>query len=175
MQLIIRLFAWLDDNIEKMVIVFSYLAIAGIIFVEVIRRFVFSVQTPWSTSIPILLFLWLSWFGASYNLKTRTHLALTEFRSALSYQKQFLCIILDAVAWISFAAIVIWFTVKQVYLSYDNFAIVPGTDDVMEWWFYLATPMAWSLIIIRAIQNLIQDAKRFKRGEPFIIQAPIAG
>jgi len=46
------------------------------------------------------------------------------------------------VAWIAVVCIVIYFTVQQVNLSYDNFAIVDGTDDVMEWWFYLATSLA---------------------------------
>lgn len=167
--------SWLNNNIEKLIIVVSYSAIAGIIFVEVIRRFAFSVQAPWSTTVPILLFLWLTWFGASYNIKTRTHLALTEVRKALPYRWQFYCFIMDAVMWIIFASIVIWFTFQQVYLSYDNFAIVGGTDNVMEWWFYLATPLAWSLIIFRAIQNLLEDIKRYRRGVPFIMQAPLKG
>ena len=169
------IFSWLDNNIEKFVIVVSYTAMAGIIFVEVIRRFAFSVQAPWSTTIPILLFLWLTWFGASYNIKTRTHLALTEVRRMLPYRWQYYCFVLDAVLWIIFAIIVIWFTVQQVYLSYENFAIVGGTDNVMEWWFYLATPMAWSLIIVRVLQNLVQDTKRYRRKEPFILQAALKG
>lgn len=175
MKFICNLFSWFDRNIEKIIIIISYTAMAGIIFVEVIRRFAFSVQAPWSTTIPILLFLWLTWFGASYNLKTRTHLALTEVRRMLPYRGQFYCFIMDAVAWIAFAGIVIYFTVQQVYLSYYNFAIVGGTDDVMEWWFYLATPVAWSLIIVRAIQNLLQDIQRYRRGEPFIMQAALKG
>jgi TRAP-type C4-dicarboxylate transport system permease small subunit len=175
MKSIKNIFSWLDQNIEKIIIIISYSVMAGIIFVEVIRRFVFSVQAPWSTTIPILLFLWLTWFGASYNLKTRTHLALTEVRKALSYRGQFYCFVLDAVAWIVFAIIVIWFTVQQVYLSYDNFAIVGGTDDVMEWWFYLATPLAWSLIIVRALQNLVQDIQRYRRGEEFTMQFALKG
>lgn len=175
MKSIKGIFSWLDHNIEKIFIIISYVVMSAIIFVEVIRRFVFSVQAPWSTTIPILLFLWLTWFGASYNLKKRTHLALTEVRKALSYRNQFFCLIMDAVAWIVFAIIVIWFTVQQVYLSYDNFAIVGGTDDVMEWWFYMATPAAWTLIIFRALQNLVQDIQRYRRGEPFNMQFALEG
>lgn len=175
MKSIRSIFSWLDKNIEKVVIIISYTVMAGIIFVEVIRRFVFSLQAPWSTTIPILLFLWLTWFGASYNLKRRSHLALTEGRKALSYRAQFYCFVMDAVGWIVFAVIIIWFTTQQVYLSYDNFAIVGGTDDVMEWWFYLATPLAWSLIIIRALQNLWLDIKIYRSGEPFVMQVALEG
>ena len=74
---------------------------------------------------------------------------------------------------IVFAVIVIYYTYEQTYLAYDNFAIVGGTDDVMEWWFYTATPLAWGLIIIRVIQNLIQDIARFRNNEPFVLQASL--
>ena len=50
---------WLDDNAEKTVILVCYLSMTGIIFVEVIRRFAFGQQAPWSSTIPIYLFLWV--------------------------------------------------------------------------------------------------------------------
>lgn len=168
-----RVAHWLDGNIERVVILLSYSAMAGIIFVEVIRRFLLNQQVPWSTTIPVLLFLWVTWFGASYNVRRRTHLSLTEIRARLPYKLQFACFILDAFLWLLFAVIVIYFTINQTYLAYDNFAIVGGTDDVMEWWFYLATPLAWCLIIIRVVQNLLEDIQRYKNNEPFIMQAAL--
>lgn len=164
---------WLDRNTEKVIILITYSTMAGIIFVEVIRRFLFNEQVAWSTTIPVLLFLWVTWFGASYNIKKRTHLALTEIRGRLPYKVQFYCFVMDAILWITFAGIVIYFTFHQTWLAYDNFAIVGGTDDVMEWWFYLATPLAWGLIVIRVIQNLKQDIKRYRAREPFILQAAL--
>jgi len=164
---------WLDDHLEKVIILIAYSGMAGIIFVEVIRRFFFSLQAPWSTSIPVLLFLWLTWFGASLNVKQRSHLSLNEIRMRLPYSGQFACQVLDAVLWIGFGAMVIYYTKAQVELAYMNFAIVPGTDNVMQWWFYLATPLAWILIIIRVLQNLASDVRRYRRREPFNLQPAI--
>ncbi|MGQ7247953.1 TRAP transporter small permease [Halomonas sp. V046] len=164
---------WLDDHLEKVIILIAYSGMAGIIFVEVIRRFFFSLQAPWSTSIPVLLFLWLTWFGASLNVKQRSHLSLNEIRMRLPYGGQFACQVLDAVLWIGFGAMVIYYTKAQVELAYMNFAIVPGTDNVMQWWFYLATPLAWILIIIRVLQNLASDVGRYRRREPFNLQPAI--
>ena len=170
MDMFRSIFNWLDENVEKTVIVISYTAMAGIIFVEVIRRFFFSVQAPWSTTVPILLFLWLTWFGCSYNIKKRTHLALTEVRARLPYKLQFAALALDGILWIVFAIIVIYYTILQVYSSYDNFSIVGGTNDVMQWWFYLATPLSWSLIIFRVIQRFLEDLRIYKANEPFVLQ-----
>ena len=166
---------WIDRNIEKIVILICYVAMAGIIFVEVIRRFVFQSQAAWSTTIPIYLFLWVTWIGAAYNTKIRTHLRFDEVRMRLPYGGQFACLCLDAFLWILFGVIVIVYAVEQVQLSHDNFAIVQGTDDVMQWWFYLATPVGWSLLIVRALQNLWEDVQTYRAGEPFKLQVSMLG
>ncbi len=164
---------WLDDNAEKTIILVSYVVMAGIIFVEVIRRFVFNQQAPWSSTIPVYLFLWVVWAGCAQNVKTRTHLRFDEFRSRLGYTGQYLCLLLDAALWIIFSAIVIYFTVDQVRLSRDNFAIVPGTNDTMQWWFYLATPVCFSLVILRVLQNSWRDFRCFRRRQPFNLPSGI--
>lgn len=165
------LFRCIERNIEKTVILICYGSMAGIIFVEVIRRFLFNEQSPWSTTVPIYLFLWLTWMGASYNTFKRSHLRFTEVRERLSYKAQFACLLLDAACWFGMGAIVIYFSVEQVYISYDNFAIVQGTDDVMQWWFYMATPVAWTLLLYRVVQNLVEDVRNYKAGAPLTTQA----
>ena len=96
------LLKWFDRNIEKLVIFICYSSMAGIVFVEVIRRFVFSQQAAWSTTIPIYLFLWITWIGASYNVRIRTHLKFDEIRVRLPYNIQFLLQVLDAVLSVSY-------------------------------------------------------------------------
>ena len=56
-----------------------------------------------------------------------------------------------------------------------NFAIVQGTDNVMQWWFYLATPVAWALLIVRVLQNMLDDLRRFARGKPFLVDIQAIG
>lgn len=166
---------WLDANVEKIMILVCYVTMAGIIFVEVVRRFLFNEQVPWSTTVPVYLFLWIVWLGCAYNVKIRAHLRFDELRLRLPYAGQFACLCLDAVLWITFSVIVIVYTGEQVRLSYDNFAIVQGTDDVMQWWFYLATPLAFCLLILRVLQNLRHDFASFRAGRPFNLQINIFG
>ena len=166
---------WLDDNAEKTVILVCYLSMTAIIFVEVIRRFAFGQQAAWSSTIPIYLFLWVTWIGCAYTAKQRSHLRFEEIRLRMPYFWQFCSVMLDHIIWIGFSLLVVYFSVEQVQISYDNFAIVQGTDDVMQWWFYLATPVAFCLIIFRVTQNLIEDVRRFRNREPFQIGADLMG
>ncbi len=166
---------WIDQNIEKLVIFICYASMTGIVFVEVIRRFVFSVQAAWSTTIPIYLFLWITWVGASYNVRIRTHLNFDELRIRLPYIWQFSLQILDAVLWFVFGIIVIIYSTEQVNLAKENFMIVQGTDNVLQWWFYVATPVAWLLLLFRVLQNLREDIQLFRAGKPLLIQNSIDG
>ncbi len=166
---------WLDRNIEKTIMLISYIIMAGIIFVEVIRRFVFNQQAPWSSTIPIYLFLWIVWVGCAYNVKIRAHLSFDEVRVRLSLPAQYACLLLDSVLWLVFSLVVIYFSVEQVQLSRDNFSIVPGTDHVMQWWFYLATPFAFIVLIWRVLQNIRRDWIAFKAGTAFQIRVSVFG
>ncbi len=162
-----------DKYIESVIIFICYFSMAGIIFIEVIKRYVFQVQSPWSTTIPIYLFLWVTWLGASYNVRNRTHLKFDEVRIKLPYNIQFCCQILDVICWYIFSIVVVYYTWEQVTLSRDNFQFVDGTNNVMQWWFYLATPFAWSLIIVRATQNFFDDINNFRQKKPFSIRASL--
>ncbi len=82
---------------------------------------------------------------------------------------------LDALLWIVFAVIVLYYTIEQTRLVEMNFAIVQGTDNVMQWWFYLATPVAWALLIVRVLQNLLDDIRRYVRRKPFLVDIQAIG
>ena len=164
------MFKWLDENIEKIIILFSYVVMTAIIFVEVIRRFAFGQQAAWSSTIPIYLFLWVTWIGCAYNCKQRSHLRFEEFRMRLPYAGQFFCLVVDHLVWIGFSILVIYFAMEQVMIARDNFAIVQGTDDVQQWWFYMATPVGFGLVIYRVTRNLLDDIRRYRNREPLPIK-----
>ena len=165
----------LDRHLERTFMVFSYLAIAFIIFWGVVDRFVFSNQQPWSTTIPPLLFMIMAWFGATYNVRLRSHLSFSEFRSRMGRSGQFACLCLDNILWMAFSIIVLVTTARAVVLSASNFQIVLGTDNVMQWWFLLAAPFAFLLMSARVIENFFEDLENYREGNELIKQAVIGG
>ncbi len=166
---------FIERTLERTIMVVSYLAIAFIIFWGVVDRFIFSNQQPWSTTIPPLLFMVMAWFGASFNIRKRTHLSFSEFRTAMPRGAQFACLWLDAALWFGFALILFVTTARQTALSASNFAIVLGTDNTMLWWFLITAPFAALLMAGRAIQNIRDDIRNWRSGEPLIKQAVIGG
>ncbi|MGB3315657.1 MAG: TRAP transporter small permease subunit [Albidovulum sp.] len=170
---IYRAVPFIERHLERTIMVYSYLAIALIIFRGVINRFVFNDQSPWSTTIPPLLFMIMAWYGASYNVRLRTHLSFSEFRAAMPRAGQMACLVLDAVLWFGFAVIVVTTTARLVALSASNFQIVLGTDNVMQWWFLMTAPIAFILLAGRVFQNLAEDIRNWRSGDPLVKQAVI--
>ena len=170
-----RLFPAIDRHLERSVMVWAYLLIAGIIFVEVFRRFVLSQQAPWSTTLPPFLFLIMTWFGCSYNVRLRTHLAFNEFRINLPRFGQLMCLCGDAMLWFVFSWIVVVTSARVAANSAANFQILLGTDNTLQWWFLATVPLSFVLLAARALENLIEDIGNYRSGRPVIVQAVIGG
>lgn len=172
---LVRAVPALDKYLERSVLVTAYLTIAAIIFVEVIRRFVFKAQVPWSTTLPPYLFLIMAWVGCSYNAKLRTHLSFSELRLNMGRSGQLSCLCLDAFLWLAFALIVVVTSLKQTANSAANFQILLGTDNVMQWWFYAWVPASWVLLSARIMENLADDFSRYRNGAALIVTTAISG
>ena len=172
---IYRVVPFIDRNLESTLMVVTYLLIGAIIFIEVIRRFVFSEQFPWSTTIPGYLFLIMTWTGCSYNVRLRTHLSFSEFRSKMSRTPQMALLSFDAVLWWGICLLVIVTSMSVVANAGNNFMIVTGTNNVMVWWFLITLPLAFILLSGRVFQNLFEDIRKYRAGETMIEQAVLGG
>ncbi|MEM9966668.1 MAG: TRAP transporter small permease subunit [Pseudomonadota bacterium] len=160
---------------ERTIVIYCYIVMAAIIFIGVIQRFVFSVQVPWSTTIPPLLFMIMAWYGATFNIRMRTHLSFTEFRGKFGRRGQLFWLTFDNVLWLAFCVIAVTTTSRVTVNTYDNFAIVLGTDDVMRWWFMVTMPVCFTLLAARALENIVEDFGKYREGGPMIEQAVIGG
>ncbi|MEL6220275.1 MAG: TRAP transporter small permease subunit [Pseudomonadota bacterium] len=170
---IYRIVPFVERHLERTVMVWSYLIIGGIIFVEVFRRFVLNEQAPWSTTLPPFLFLIMTWVGCSYNIRLRTHLAFAEFRMNMGPKGQLLCLLLDAALWLTFCWVVVVTSSRVAANSASNFQILLGTDNVLQWWFLVTVPIAFVMMASRVLENVIEDVSNYRNGRPMIAQAKI--
>jgi len=175
MAWIYKVVPWIERNLEPSLMVVAYLLIGAIIFIEVIRRFVFSTQFPWSTTIPGYLFLIMCWTGCSYNVRLRTHLSFSEFRMKMGRVPQMCLLIMDAVLWLGICWLVVVTATIVTANAGNNFMIVTGTDNVFVWWFLITLPLAFLLLAGRVFENLFEDLKKYRNNEPLIEQTVLGG
>ena len=177
--LLLRLVPFIDRNFERWLMIVLYLVMTAIIFAEVIRRTGVTLQIPglrdirsWSGSstVPAWIFLVLTWLGASYSIKRRTQLNFNEVRSMMSRPWQLAMLGLDWLLWTGFAFIIFVVAIQRTVNSSNNFQIIQGTDDLMQWWFYATIPVAWTLLAARAWIVFAEDRRNYREDRPLLEQ-----
>ena len=180
--LLLRGVPFIDRNLERWLMIALYLALTAIIFGEVIRRTAATLDVPWlgeiqswsgSSTVPAWLFLVLTWFGAAYSIKRRTQLNFSEVRSLMSRGWQLAMLGLDWLLWTAFSFIIFVVAIQRTINSMNNFQIIMGTDDMMQWWFYATIPAAWTLLAARAWIVFQEDRENYREGRPLLEQVSI--
>lgn len=164
----IKYLRWLDNNIEKVMMNGFYSYMVLVVFIEVITRFVFKFQTSWGGVTAVHAFLWLSWLGCSWGIRTRSHLRFPGVRSNMSHGKQFICFLLDDVVWMIIAVVVLISSIKLLALQVMIGQTIEGTDNIPQWIATLSVPFGFSLVIIRAIQDIFINIGKYRNGEEFM-------
>ncbi|MEM6422175.1 MAG: TRAP transporter small permease subunit, partial [Pseudomonadota bacterium] len=103
----------------------------------------------------------------------RTHLAFAEFRMNMGPGGQLMCLILDAVLWLIFCWVVVVTSSRVAANSAANFQILLGTDNVLQWWFLVTVPLAFTMMATRVIENLLEDLAKYRSSSPLIQPAVI--
>ena len=78
----------LDENFERWLMFALYSHIVAIVFVEVIRRFVFSYSSIWAEETARYAFIYLVWLGASAAIRDRSHIRIDIIFQFLSEKKK---------------------------------------------------------------------------------------
>lgn len=65
------------DKLEEWFLVGSMAFSVLLVFAQVVMRYVFKNSLSWSEELTRYLFLWMSWVGASYAVRCRSHFRVT--------------------------------------------------------------------------------------------------
>ena len=72
----------------EIILCFLIVALVGVIFIQVLFRYVFELSLAWSEEIARFLLMWLGALSAAYAFKTRSHFALRFVVSRFSNKIQ---------------------------------------------------------------------------------------
>ncbi|EHL66887.1 TRAP transporter small permease, partial [Cloacibacillus evryensis] len=96
------------DNFEEYFCVWTMAIMTILVFIQVVMRYVFSNSLSWSEELARFIFLWLSWIGASYAVKERSHFRVEMFANMIkgSCRRFFEYFVL--IVWFVFSFILTW-------------------------------------------------------------------
>lgn len=153
-----KVLKWLDEYFEEAVLVSSLVVTVGLIFMQVIMRYVFKNSLSWSEELARYIFLYQIWLGASYATKKKAHLRIEIIKSKFSGRKGVYFETAVMIIWLAFT---VFLTVESFNLTKMIFIrgqLSPAMRMPMGF-AYASVPIGAGLMSLRLIQNIVSGIK----------------
>lgn len=158
-----RLLAFLDQHLERWLLLFLYAYIVAVIFIEVVRRFVFSYSSVWGEETARYAFVYLVWIGAAAAVRERAHIRIDIIFQFLPPRGRSGLVLLGDVAAFLFGLLALYYSAESVALSVRFDSLTSGLRINLAW-FHFAVPFGFFLILIRLGQDIREGLSDLRAG-----------
>lgn len=158
---------YLDERLEEILILVLLTGVIALVAIELIRRTVFSNSTDWGVRIATYMYVWVSWIGASYAVKKRLHLRIEIIQSRLPRTIRYLIVTGSNLIFAALMGMITYYLIDVIQIQYETQSTMFGVPSIKKWYLYSVVPPALMLMIIRILQNVVEDTKNFRAGEQF--------
>lgn len=162
---VVKLIRFLDKHGEKILALWLYLFIVIVVFNEVLRRFVLSFSSLWGEETARFSFIYMVWIGASMAVKDRLHIRINIIVDHFNYRMQNFFNILASSLGVALSIIALRYSLEPFLASIRYGSVTDGLRIVQAWYLF-AVPLGFSLIMVRFVQVIVEDARRFVRNAP---------
>ncbi|MDR3264687.1 MAG: TRAP transporter small permease [Synergistaceae bacterium] len=147
------------DNFEEYFVVWTMAVMTLLVFCQVVMRYVFRNSLSWSEELARFIFMWLSWIGASYAVKERSHFRVEMFADLMKGRGRVRFELLILVVWFAFAAIMTWLGTRLTIFLMERRQVSPAMEIPMSW-VYASVPAGCGLMAVRLIVEIVKILKR---------------
>jgi len=145
------------NKLEEYMLVYTLVFCVGIVFLQVIMRYVFNNSLSWSEELCKYLFVWMIWLGTSITAREHGHIAIDMLKDKARGWGKYLMNIIVNLAWLTMC----------LFLLFNGITVVEGlilrgkTASALPWlkvWVvYLAIPISQGVLSIRILLDIVQD------------------
>lgn len=164
-----RLMGFFARDWERPVLLVLYAYIVAVIFIEVVRRFVFSYSSVWGEETARYAFAYLVWIGAAAAVRERAHIRIGVIFQFVSARVKTLLYLLGEVMTFAFGIMAFWYSLESVLTSVKFEALTEGLR-INRAWFTAAVPLGFFLILLRLSASIARDIADLRAG-----RAPFTG
>ncbi len=158
-----RIFNALDKNAERWLLLVFYVMLVGTMFVEVVRREVFSYSSIWGEEMVRYSFIYLAWIGASAAVKERGHIRIDVILNYLPNRVKTLFYMFGDVVMLIVALIALYWSWETVHVSWKFGSVTHGLR-ISQVWFLFAVPFGFALVTFRLVQSFLRDFSDLRHG-----------
>lgn len=160
-----RTYDALNRNAERWLLLVFYVMLVGTMFIEVIRREVFSYSSIWGEEMVRYSFIYLAWIGAAAAVKERGHIRIDVILNYVPGTIKTLLYMFGDLVMFVVAVVALKYSWEAVHLSWKFGSVTHGLR-VSQVWFLFAVPFGFALVIFRLVQSFLRDLSDLRNGRP---------
>lgn len=155
----------LNKNAERWALLVFYVMLVMTMFIEVVRRDIFSYSSIWGEEIVRYSFIYLAWIGASAAVRERAHIRIDVLMHYLPPRAKALLYIFGDVVMFAVALVSLYWSFSSVMTSFVYGSVSHGLRVSMVW-FLAAVPIGFTMMTIRLVQSFLRDLDDLRHGRP---------
>lgn len=155
----------IDRNAERWLLLVFYVMLVGTMFIEVVRRELFSYSSIWGEEIVRYSFIYLAWIGAAAAVKERGHIRIDVIMHYMPVRLKALLYIFGDIVMMFVAVVALYWSWETVHVSWKFGSVTHGLR-ISQTFFLFAVPFGFGLVLWRLIQSFLRDLRDLRAGRP---------
>lgn len=155
-----KILHWLDENLEKSILLVLLCGMVISLSIQIIARFVFDHPLSWSEELARYLFVWSGFLSISYCIKTNIAIRIDQAVNFLPEKAHFFMNCLVYLILMAYFIYMIPYAYDFFYRAYAAKQTMPALQAPIAI-VYFSPFFGFVLAVIRLIQNLIKDIRAF--------------
>lgn len=164
-----RALRWVDERLEYTLSFLFYAYLTAIVFIEVVRRYIFNDSSSWGEETAVYAFIWMTYIAAAKGVKERSHLSVSLLVDRMGRRGKFAAAMLSDVCFLILALVVLYYSIVAVGQSIEFGQVMRGVSLPM-WLAGIGVPFGWFLVTFRVVQRSIATIRDFSSGQE--VQTP---
>ncbi|GHV49163.1 hypothetical protein FACS1894204_13640 [Synergistales bacterium] len=152
------------DKLEEWFLVWSLAVSVILVFLQVIMRYIFHNSLSWSEELTRYLFLWMSWVGASYAVRYRSHFRVEMLSDLLKGRSRELYELLVITMWLGFSLFLTWQGCKITLFLWQRGQVSSAMEIPMAF-AYASVPAGCGLMTLRLLLDIKDLIFKIKNGK----------
>ena len=160
-----NLFLWLDKHGEEILILPLFGIITLMLFIEVPKRYLFGLSSPYVDEVARIMFIWCVFIGVPYAMRAEKHILIDLLPQNMPEGLSFILSISVNVISLIFCIFIVFYG----YQSVQVMMLMGINTDALELpkgWFMMAIPIGFAGGALRCLQSLyilVRERQKKKR------------
>ncbi len=150
----------LDDLLakaEEWTLVALVVVMSGVVFLQVVYRYLLAQPLQWSEELARYAFVWISLFGAALSVRRRGHFGMDFFLRMLPARGRR---VLTAFVHLAMGAVMVVLLINGVLLVEKTAAQRSPAMEISMGWAYACVPIGAALMLIHLVAIAVREATK---------------